>query len=208
MSRHLHTVRLDNLLRLVDEAGSAEKLARRTGSNAAYLSQIRTRRRRMGDAVAAKLERATGKPPGWMDQPHGNADDAPWSSGGGCPLISWVQAGAWTEAPEFPDAEAWLNCPVRCGPDTFVLRVVGESMSPRFQDGELIFVDPAPPARNGSYVVARRGDGSGGATFKRLVEEDGRRYLVADNPDWPERIVEADPDAAICGVVVFKGAAV
>jgi len=210
MRRQIHTVRLDNLRRLVDEAGSAGALARGAGSSAAYFSQLRSGHRRMGDALAARLERAAGKPRGWMDEPHrdgGAAHDAPWSDGGGCPLISWVQAGAWTEAPEFPDAEAYLHCPVKSGPDTFALHVAGESMAPRFEDGDLIFVDPAAEARNRSYVVVRRGDGTGAATFKQLIEEGGRRYLKAVNPDWPARIVEADADAAICGVVVFRGTA-
>ena len=211
MERQIHSIRLDNLRRLVDDAGAPGALARRAGSSAAYFSQLRSGHRRMGDDLAARLEAAAGKPRGWMDEPHPDraaADDAPWSAGGGdCPLISLVQAGAWTEAREFPDAEAFLHCPVRCGRHTFALRVAGESMTPRFQDGDLIFVDPDAAPRNNSYVVVRRGDGSGAATFKQLIEEEGRRYLKALNPDWPGRIVEADPDAAICGVVVFLGAA-
>lgn len=210
MGRQIHNIRLDNLRRLVDEAGAPGALARQADSSAAYFSQLRSGHRRMGDGLAARLEAATGKPRGWMDEPHRDGpapDDAPWSDGGGCPLISLVQAGAWTEAYEFPEPEAFLHCPVRCGRRTFALRVAGESMTPRFQDGDLIFVDPDADPHNGSYVVVRRGDGSGAATFKQLIEEDGRRYLRALNPDWPQRIVEADPDAAICGVVVFLGTA-
>ena len=225
MQRNLDRIRLANLRLLIAEAGSAEALARSSGTSGAYLSQIRSgtpyksgRARRMGDNLAAKLERATGKPLGWMDEPHpagpaprntgAAALGSPWSSGGLCPLISWVQADAWTEAPAFPEAEARLNCPVRCGPDTFVLRVRGESMEPQFREGDLIFVDPSLDPGNGSYVVVRRGDGSGAATFKQLIEEDGRRYLKAANPHWPRRIVEADNDATVCGVVVFRGSAV
>jgi len=217
MARQIDRRRLDNLGRLINEAGSAEALARRSGSSSPYLSQIRAgtpypsgRRRRVGDQLAEKLERAMRKPEGWMDEAHDDADagapGALWTAGGGCPLISWVQAGAWTGAPVFPDAEAWLHCPARCGPDTFVLRVRGESMAPRFEDGDLIYVDPGVDARSGSFVVVR--DGAGEATFKQLVEEDGRRYLRAANPDWPHPIVEARPDAAVCGVVVFRGAPV
>ena len=225
MQRNLDRIRLANLRLLIAEAGSAEALARTSGTSGAYLSQIRSgtpyksgRSRRMGDNLAAKLERATGKPLGWMDEPHRaeparedadpGATGSPWSSGGGCPLISWVQAGDWTEAPDFADAEARLNCPVRCGPETFVLRVRGESMDPQFREGDLIFVDPSRAPRNGSYVVVRRGDGSGAATFKQLIEEDGRRYLKAANPHWPRPIVEADADSAVCGVVVFRGSAI
>ena len=123
------------------------------------------------------------------------------------PLISWVQAGAWTEvggAFTAEDAEALPPCPVRCSDETFVLRVRGESMEPRFHDGDLIFVDPTVSPDHGRFVVVR-GEDSGEATFKQLIVEAERRYLKALNPDWPERIIESDSSAVICGVVVFKG---
>jgi len=37
------------------------------------------------------------------------------------------------------------------------------------------------------------------------VVEDGRTYLRALNPDWPDRIIRIDQRAVISGVVVFKG---
>ena len=39
----------------------------------------------------------------------------------------------------------------------------------------------------------------------QLIIEGGRKYLKALNPDWPDRIIEIDENAKICGVVVFKG---
>jgi len=131
---------------------------------------------------------------------------------GEVPLISWVQAGAWAGivdnfAPG--DAEEWLPCPIKHGPHTFVLRVRGESMwnphgRPSFQDGDLIFVDPDRSAVHGSMVVVRLDDEQE-ATFKQLVVEGDRRYLRAANPSWPDRIVQIDGNATICGVVIFKG---
>ena len=154
-----------------------------------------------------------GKPEGWIDELH--AEDYPDVGGtkhrsglhGLRPLISWVQAGAWTEtAGSFTaeDAEAFLPCPVRCSVETFVLRVRGESMEPRFRDGDLIFVDPTVSPDHGRFVVVR-GEDTGETTFKQLIVEGGRKFLKALNPDWPERIIESDSGAAICGVVVFKG---
>ena len=102
------------------------------------------------------------------------------------------------------DAEDLLPCPVRCSPDTFVLRVRGESMEPKFHDGDLIFVDPQVAPVSGRYVVVRLED-SQEATFKQLIVEEGRQYLKALNPDWPHRIIEVNVDATICGVIVFKG---
>jgi len=31
------------------------------------------------------------------------------------------------------------------------------------------------------------------------------RYLKAPNPDWPNRIIEVNSNATICGMVVFNG---
>jgi SOS-response transcriptional repressor LexA len=43
------------------------------------------------------------------------------------------------------------------------------------------------------------------ATFKQLIVEEGHQYLKALNPEWPNRIIEVNQNARICGVVVFKG---
>ena len=48
-------------------------------------------------------------------------------------------------------------------------------------------------------------DESNEATFKQLIIEEGKQYLKALNPDWPNRIIEVDEEATICGVIVFKG---
>lgn len=225
MTRKLETIRNENLERLIAEAGSAAELARRAGTSSSYLSQVRhhmsTRRgtpRGVGDKLAVKLERGMGKPVGWMDEPHDagqpqasvaqetNAHSGP-DIRGLHPVISWVQAGEWCAIAEGyapPFESELLPCPVKCSEDTFVLRIRGGSMEPRFHDGDLIFVDPNVAAVNGRYVVVKL-DGSNEATFKQLVVEGDRQYLKALNPDWPNRIIEIDEEATICGVVVFKG---
>ncbi len=227
MNRKLAQVRLQNLEILIAEAGSALSLAEKAETSGSYLSQVRRglptakgTPRNVGDALANKLEQATAKPDGWMDEPHedllarmtgkagtaANVEAAP-ATRGLFPLISWVQAGEWSEIAgsfDSTDAEDWLPCPVRCGKGTFVLRVKGQSMEPRFHDGEYIFVDPDVAADNGKFVVVRLED-TQEATFKQLIVEGGRMYLKALNPDWPTRIMEVTENAFICGVVVFKG---
>ena len=225
MIRKQRQIRLQNLELLVAEAGSAAKLARLVGTNSAYISQIRHQLptpkgtpRRMGDQLAEKLERGMAKPEGWMDEPHRYTPDPPvagkdmntqyWPIVHSLhPLISWVQAGEWSEimAGRVPpyDSEL-LPCPVRCSEHTFVLGVHGISMEPKFHAGDLIFVDPEATPVHGKYVVVQL-DESNEATFKQLVVEGGRQYLKALNPDWPNRIIEVNAAATICGVVVFKG---
>lgn len=225
MKRKPEQVRLQNLELLIAEAGSAAKLARIVGTNSSYLSQVRNQMptkkgtpRGVGDDLAEKLERGMAKPEGWMDEPHGDTQEQPvagkeMNTNNGPdirslhPLISWVQAGEWSEISEgyAPQYESeLLPCPVRCSEQTFVLRVHGVSMEPKFHEGDLIFVDPEATPVHGKYVVVQL-DESNEATFKQLIVEESRQYLKALNPDWPSRIIEVNAAATICGVVVFKG---
>ncbi len=189
------------------------------------------RPRGIGDRLASMLEAGMGKPSGWLDEPHvdgaaaqsgsalppeegAHAPPRPSPHGGGlvhdqgrlCPLVSWVQAGDWSEVADLGSAEDLdLHiCPVSCGSNTFALKVKGESMAPEFREEDVIFVDPERSPDPNSYVVVCT-EATGEATFKKLIEEGGRRYLRAVNPAWPNPIVEARPDARICGVVVYKG---
>ena len=220
-----------NLERLIKEAGSLSRLARLVGTSPSYLSQVRNRtptpagqRRGIGDRLASMLEEGMGRPAGWLDEPHSGTQGAAAQSGslprraspqGGdlihdkgrlCPLVSWVQAGDWSEVADVDPADGTdLHiCPVSCGSNTFALLVKGESMEPEFQEGDVIFVDPDRFAEPNSYVVVCT-EATGEATFKKLIEEGGQRYLRAVNPAWPNPIVEARPDVRICGVVVYTG---
>lgn len=130
---------------------------------------------------------------------------------GKVPIISYVQAGNWSETIEFmpDDAIEWLPCPVCHSNRTFALRVRGESMynphkKPSFEEGDLIFVDPERQPINGSLVVARL-ENENEATFKKLIIDGDKKYLSALNPAWPEPIIHFDSHAKICGVVIFKG---
>ena len=124
-----------------------------------------------------------------------------------CPIVDWTQvptdqrSGLDQQGQRF---EGLLPCPVPCSQGTFVLRVKGASMEPKFGNGDLIFVDPEVPAESGKYAVVRLA-GSDEADFKQLIVEGGRHYLKALNPDWPDRIAEMEEAAQVCGVVVFKG---
>ena len=225
MKQKLQQIRLHNLERLIAEAGSAAELARRANTNSAYLSQLRhqmpTRKgtpRRVGDDLAEKLETGMGKPKGWMDEarvgtpPTRGGDNTPNTAVGPStltlhPLIAWSQVGSRHHAAEDDPPVYWekrLPCPVECSAESFVLRVRGASMEPKFHEGDLIFVDPKVTPAHGHYVIVQL-DNLSEATFRQLITEGKRQYLKALNPDWPERIIELDSGASICGVVVFKG---
>lgn len=221
MTRKHIPIRLKNLEILIREAGSAASLARAAGTNSSYLSQVRNQLptkkgtpRGIGDDLAAKLETAMNKPHGWMDEDHADEEsialerDGP-SHGNHHPLIAWDEVGKGREISEDkppPYNTQLLICPVKCSEETFVLRVRGASMEPKFREGELIFVDPQAPAEHGNYVVVRF-EASNEVTFKQLIVEEGKQYLKTLNPDWPNRIIEVAADTVLCGVIIFKGEA-
>ena len=131
-----------------------------------------------------------------------NIQTVPQEPLGSFPLISWVQAGDWSDITlvDIHEADRY-PCPVKCSPKTFLLKVLGRSMNPVFNEGELIFVDPEVQAVDGKYVVARLDD-ENQATFKQLIIEDGKKFLQAANPDWPTPIQAINGNCTIVGVVI------
>lgn len=129
------------------------------------------------------------------------------------PVISWVQAGEWSEAVDTfhpGDAEEWMASPKDLGRHGFILRVKGDSMTnpdggrDNFPDGMLIHVQPEADVAPGDYVIAKR-MGDGEATFKRLVNVDGELFLQAINPAWPRPFIKLEPGDKIVGKVKHSG---
>ncbi|GED45233.1 hypothetical protein HME01_10850 [Vreelandella aquamarina] len=122
-----------------------------------------------------------------------------------CPEISWVQAGHWAEVCDInadPETTNWYPRPPGASEQTFVLRVVGESMMPDYPPGRLIFVDPEQVPLPNDDVVAVMTE-SNEATFKRLIEEPGSpRMLKALNPAWTNPYLEINGNCQIIGVVI------
>jgi len=87
------------------------------------------------------------------------------------------------------------------GGECFALRVLGDSMAPEFNAGEIIIIEPDGALRDGSYVLAQvRGDW----TFRQLVQAQagGGWCLRALNPAYAE---QALPDlGAVRGVIIQK----
>lgn len=118
------------------------------------------------------------------------------------PLISWVRAGDLCDAvdPFQPgDAEDWLDCPFPHSLSAFCLELRGLSMWPDYRDGEIVLVEPDLAPIHNDDVIARTPEGQ--VTFKRLqITEDGT-YLLALNPDFPNRIMHMPDGTHVCGVV-------
>ena len=89
------------------------------------------------------------------------------------------------------------------GSDTFALRVIGTSMEPEFNEGEIILIEPDGLLQNGSYVLAEH---RGEWIFRQLCkpkDEAGEGWqLHALNPAFAD-IALADL-SAVRGVIIQK----
>ena len=107
------------------------------------------------------------------------------------PLISFVQAGALTDIGDLiPDeyVDAFGDYPDDC----FALKISGDSMTPVFDDNDVVIIDPTRSPKIGSYVVARSDiSGLEEATLKQYfvveIDEEGRDIfeLRPLNPSYP-----------------------
>lgn len=128
----------------------------------------------------------------------GNLSSAPEIKGT-VPLISWIQAGQWSDAIDNlqPGEGERIHTTYRVRKHTYALRVRGDSMEPKFPDGAILIVEPDENPEPGSFVIIRQNGGE--ATFKQLVQDGTSRYLKPLNSRYP--ILELKPDAVFCGVV-------
>ena len=121
------------------------------------------------------------------------------------PVLSWVQAGNWTnaQAVDMSQVEEWLPLPDNECENCFYLKVQGLSNFPDFLEGDYILVDPDiqySDMLSGDMIVVRKQDD---ATFKRLViETDGTKYLQALNPEFKPNIIKIDHECHFVGQVV------
>ncbi len=72
----------------------------------------------------------------------------------------------------------------------FSLRVQGDSMvNAGIMDGDLVIVQSTSVAQAGQIVVALIGEE---VTVKRLIVEEKRKYLKAENPAYPDIVPQTD----------------
>lgn len=123
------------------------------------------------------------------------------------PVISWVQAGAWTTVEAVPAGtqfEEWLPPNPKCGKHGYGLEVSGESMLPDFRPGDKIYVNPdfqVSDLKTGDLVIVSC-EGDKAATFKKLIVETDDMYLQPLNPEWSEKAIALEDGCKLAGKVV------
>ncbi len=83
--------------------------------------------------------------------------------------------------------------------EPFALRVIGDSMAPEFQDGNIVIIDPGFAACHEAFVVV---DYGGEVRFGQYWQEQGRTWLRHLNPEHPA--VELIPPFEVKGVIIQR----
>ncbi len=139
-----------------------------------------------GRRLAEALERL-----GVPAEGEGEGIGAMISVGRPVPVINRVAAGYpqdFTDL-DYPPrmADEYVSCPDIDDPQAFAARVVGDSMAPKYGEGDIVVFAPNSPARNGQDCFVRFAE-SGETTFKAFyVDDDGLIRLQPLNPAYPPR---------------------
>ncbi|KGE78254.1 LexA family protein [Halomonas salina] len=211
--------RRDNLKALLNDRfeGKRAALAHAIEREPSYISRClsdKAHRKKIGEDFARHIEKALGLAQGWLDREPdtataSNVQQAPQPIRyHRYPVISRVQAGAWTECvtPYEPGAEPHEEATdYRAQGRAFWLEVQGDSMTapagsrPSVPEGTLVLFDTGIEAVPGKLVAAQLDD-SNEATFKQLIEDGGQRFLKALNPAYP--LIPINGNCRILGVAV------
>jgi SOS-response transcriptional repressor LexA len=141
------------------------------------------------------LDRATGEPE--------------YLTANAVPMINRIA----TDAPHNPTgeppargAEGYLTCPDVSDPEAFAARVHGDSMTPKYRQGDIVIFSPALAPRDGDDCFIRFTDGQ--TTFKRLFFETGddKRPMLRLQPRNERHRPQTVPSERVTGLykAVFR----
>lgn len=159
---NISDIRRNNLLNLIDQKanGSQKDFANHVGTAAAYLSQIingtignNGKPAAVGNPLARKIETAYNLPDGYMDHENQpvkldnniDLDSKLHKEGRLVPVISWIAAGSFAPIETvLKDVAVDETLPPnpKCGKNGYGLKITGNSMLPRFEPGDRIYVNP------------------------------------------------------------------
>ena len=113
--------------------------------------------------LSGVLQDLVGRSSGDVEQVRANA----------VPVINRVSAGYPKDFTDmgYPPrvADAYIGCPDLSDPDAFAARVHGDSMVPKYREGDIVIFSPAANWRDGNDCFVRFDDGQ--TTFKRVFTE-------------------------------------
>jgi len=121
-------------------------------------------------------------------------DKLPLAAGRLVPVINKVSAGYPSDFNDldYPVgiADDYVRCPDMHDPNAFAVRVVGDSMEPKFREGDIVIFSPAAEVHNGDDCFVRFAMPHE-TTFKRVFfESENKIRLQPRNEKYSPTIVE------------------
>ena len=121
-------------------------------------------------------------------------DKLPLSAGRLVPVINKVSAGYPSDFNDldYPVgiADDYIRCPDMHDPNAFAVRVVGDSMEPKFHEGDIVIFSPAAEVHNGDDCFVRFAMPHE-TTFKRVFfESENKIRLQPRNEKYSPTIVD------------------
>jgi phage repressor protein C with HTH and peptisase S24 domain len=112
------------------------------------------------------------------------------------PIINKVSAGYPTDFDDldYPAgfADDYVRCPDMHDPNVFAVRVIGDSMESKFQEGDIVIFSPATQVNSGDDCFVRFAQPHE-STFKRVFFEDDKHIrLQPRNDKYAPTVVEGD----------------
>lgn len=121
------------------------------------------------------------------------------------PVISWVHANKFEKIHDpFPAgvADEYTYTEVK-GKNIFALRIANDCMYPKFNEGDIIVINPHERVDPGDYVVvADREEGK--ATFKQLKKYGNKFYLHPLNPKYGDIEMDHKKQYTIIGKAIER----
>ncbi len=164
-----------------------------------------SKRKNMGGKAARQFEKFAGDPAGsWdipMDYIGSNVEEAASNyfldpgQYSLAPVVGRVKGGPYGYLEEEPMAvgDGELRVPYRGrDPNAFGLRVIGDSMSPRYNHGEYIVACPNLPYAPGKYVFVSLVDGSKLLKKLGIETEDSFELLSVNNGYKPMTVLKEE----------------
>jgi repressor LexA len=123
-------------------------------------------------------------------------DKSPLSAGRLVPIINKVAAGYPTDFNDldYPVgiADDYVRCPDLHDPNAFAVRVIGDSMEPRFFEGDIVIFSPAVDVRNGDDCFVRF-TMPHETTFKRVFfEKEDKIRLQPRNERYSPTLIDGN----------------
>lgn len=143
-----------------------QKLATLAGISAGFLSRLERGKTYYSRETIQKLAGALGISLDSLFVSKSNVEAAPsdWRE---IPILDYRQAARWTVDSTSQDLgeHDTIMTALELPPSTFALRILGNSMEPKFVEGDIVVVDPTIQPGPGDFVVAAEGNGD--TTFRQ-----------------------------------------